>query len=76
MSLKIKYEEFEKNKEVVYDLMRDGFGITVILDNSFEPTYKNIESLKMFDFVILNRNLKQYENIMDYKEEIKNIIEI
>lgn len=76
VSLKIKYEEFEKNKEVVYDLMRDGFGITVILDNSFEPTYKNIESLKMFDFIILNRNLKQYENIMDYKEEMKNVIEI
>lgn len=76
ISLKIKYEEFLKNKEVVYELMREGFKITVILDNSFEVNFKNIESLKMFEFVIINRNLKQYEEIINNKENISNIIEI
>lgn len=76
ISLKIKYEEFEKNKETVYDLMREGFGITIILDNALEINYKNIESLKMFDYVIVNRNWKHYGDIIEYKDEIKNIIEI
>lgn len=76
ISLKIKYEEFSKNKEVVYDLMREGFKITIILDNSFEANFKNIESLQMFEFVIINKNLKQYEEIISNKESISNIIEI
>lgn len=76
ISLKIKHEEFLKNKEVVYDLMREGFKITIILDNSFEVNFKNIESLQMFEFVIINKNLKQYEEIICNKENIHNIIEI
>lgn len=76
ISLKIKYEEFLKNKEVVYDLMREGFKITIILDNSFEANFKNIEGLQMFEFVIINKNLKQYEEIINNKESICNIIEI
>lgn len=76
ISLKIKYEDFLKNREVIYELMREGFKITAILDNSFEVNFKNIESLQMFQFVIINKNLKQYEEIIKNKENIRNIIEI
>ena len=76
ISLKIKYEDFLKNKQEVYDLMREGYRITVILDNSFEPSFKEIESLQMFEFVIINKNLKQYGEIISNKESISNIIEI
>ena len=64
ISLKIKYEDFLKNKQEVYDLMRDGYKITVILDNSFEPNFKDIESLQMFEFVIINQGLKYYEEVI------------
>lgn len=76
ISLKIKYEDFLKNKEEVYDLMRDGYKITVILDNSFEPSFKDIESLQMFEFVIINQGLKYYEDIINDKQNLHNIIEI
>ena len=76
ISLKIKYEEFLKNSETVFELMREGYKITVILDNSFEPNFKNIESLQMFEFVIINRNLKNYVEIMNSIENLYNIIEI
>ena len=56
--------------------MREGYKITVILDNSFEPNFKNIESLQMFEFVIINRNLKNYEEIMNNIDNLHNIIEI
>lgn len=76
ISLKIKYEEFLKNSETVFELMREGYKITVILDNSFEPNFKNIESLQMFEFVIINRNLKNYEEIINNIDNLHNIIEI
>ena len=76
ISLKIKYEEFLKNSETVFELMREGYKITVILDNSFESNFKNIESLQMFEFVIINRNLKNYEEIINNIDSLHNIIEI
>ena len=76
ISLKIKYEEFLKNSETVFELMREGYKITVILDNSFESNFKNIESLQMFEFVIINSNLKNYVEIMNSIENLHNIIEI
>ena len=76
ISLKVKYEQFVKNKETVYDLMREGYKITIILDNSFEPNFKNMESLHMFEFVLINKNLKNYKEIMENKESLNNIIEI
>lgn len=76
ISLKIRYEQFLENKEAIYELMREGFKITIILDNSFDVTLKNIETLQMFEFAIVSRELKQYEEIIKNKEHIKNIIEI
>lgn len=76
ISLKVKYEQFLKNKEIVYELMREGYKITIILDNSFEPNFKNMESLQMFEFVLINKNLKNYQEIIENKESLNNIIEI
>jgi hypothetical protein len=74
--LKIKYENFLENKQEIYDLMRDGYKITVILDNSFIPNFKDIESLKIFEYVIINQGLKYYEDIIENKGNLHNIIEI
>ena len=76
VSIKLKYETFIENKEKIYELMRNGYKITIILDNSFKPDYKNIESLATFKYVIINRDLKKYKEIISYKKRIKNIIEI
>ena len=76
VSLKIRYEQFAKNKEVVYELMRNGYRITIILDNSFDVTFKNVETLQMFEFVIVSRDLKKYKEIKQNIEELHNIIEI
>ena len=76
VSLKIRYEYFVQNKETVYELMRNGYKITIILDNSFDVTFKNIETLQMFEFVIISRELKEYSEIKQNIKELKNIIEI
>lgn len=74
--LKIKHEQFLEKKEKFYDLMKDGYRIAIIIDNSFEVNYKNIETLKMFRFIILNKQLSNYEEIIQYKDNLKNVIEI
>lgn len=76
VSLKIRYEQFQKNKDIVYELMRNGYKITVILDNSFEMSFKNVEALKMFEFVIISKEFKKYNEIMQEIKEWNNIIEI
>ncbi len=76
VSLKIRYEYFVQNRETVYELMRNGYKITIILDNSFDVTFKNIETLQMFEFVIISRELKEYSEIKQNIKELKNIIEI
>ena len=77
LSLKIRHEYFVENKEAVYELMREGYRFAIILDNSFEANYKNMENLKMFKYVILNKESKQYGQVMQFNQEVKNnIIEI
>lgn len=70
--IKIRYENYTQYKEKIYQLMQNGFNIALILDNSFEVNFKNIESLRLFKYVILNKNLKQYEKIKN--EKINNLI--
>ena len=77
ISLKIRYEYFLPNKEEIYELMREGYRFSIILDNSFEANQKNMENLKMFKYVILSKESQQYEQIIKLNEEINNnIIEI
>ena len=77
LCLKIRHEHFIENKEAVYELMREGYRFAIILDNSFEANYKNMENLKMFKYVLLNKDSKQYGQVMQFNKEVKNnIIEI
>lgn len=77
LCLKIRHEHFIENKETVYELMREGYRFAIILDNSFEANYKNMENLKMFKYVLLNKDSKQYGQVMQFNKEVKNnIIEI
>lgn len=77
LCLKIRNEHFIENKEAVYELMREGYRFAIILDNSFEANYKNMENLKMFKYVLLNKDSKQYGQVMQFNKEVKNnIIEI
>lgn len=77
ISLKIRYEHYLENQEKVHQLMREGFAFTIILDNSFEVNYKNMENLKMFKNVLLNKESKHYSQIIKANENIdNNIIEI
>lgn len=76
LSLKIRYNDFLNNKEAVYELMRSGFKIAIIIDKSFEISYENIEKLDMFSYVLISKDSEIYDKIMKTNNKIKNLIEI
>lgn len=64
ISLKIRYEDFIQNKEAIYEIMREGYNFTVILDKTFDLNYKNLEKLKIFKYIIVNRDLPYCDEIV------------
>ena len=76
LNIKIKYEDFTNNKELIYDLMREGFKFAVILDNTIDTTYGTLQKLNAFRYIIISKNLRNYNGIMENKIILKNIIEI
>lgn len=76
VNLKITYKEFLKNKDNIYELMRDGFKFAVILDNSFEPEYANFERLNAFYYTIASKKLDYYDKVITNESIIKRLIKI
>ena len=76
ISLKVKYSEYKQNKEKIHELLRNGYQFAVVLDSSFSGTYKEIENLQIFKYVIVKIGTKQHEKITKENMELSNIIEI
>lgn len=76
ISLKIRYEQFNKNKEQIYELMRNGFKIAVILDSTVNTERTEIERLNIFSYILINKDASYYDDIMKNKKILRNVIEI
>ncbi len=76
VNLKITYKEFLKNKDNIYELMREGFKFAVILDDSFEPDYANFERLNAFYYTIASKKLDYYDKVITNESMIKRLIKI
>ena len=73
ISFKIKYKDFLENKQFVYELMRQGFKIAIIIDKSFVVDNLNIEKLNVFSYIIINRKSRYYKDINN-SENLQDII--
>lgn len=76
ISLKIKYKDFIENKEMVYELIRNGFRMAIVLDDSIDVTFSELDKLNVFEYVIVNKKMKKYEEIIKNKIVINNLVEI
>lgn len=74
ISLKIRYEQFNKNKEQIYELMRNGFKIAVILDSTVNTERTEIERLNIFSYILINKDASYYDDIMKNKKILRNVI--
>ncbi len=55
ITIKITYTDFVKEKESIYDLIRQGFKFAVILANDFEETEENLAIMAVFKYIIINK---------------------
>lgn len=76
ISLKVKYEDFITYKEQIYELMRQGFRFAIIVDDTMDSSYSTLSKLNVFSYIIINKKLKNYDEIMENRVILKNIIEI
>ena len=72
--LKLQYCDFEANKELIYDLMKEGYRFAIIIDDSFEPTLTNLRKLSIFKYMLVPEKCKNYETIKEEQTKINNII--
>ena len=74
IKIKIKYKDFVENKEKIYELMQRGFKFAIIIDETFKIETEEIRKLLMFDYVLISKSNKNFDNFMEYKEPIENLI--
>lgn len=76
MSLKIKYDAFTKYKDEIYEIINRGFKVSVILDNSFEENYENVQKIELFTYILINEDISEYSIIPKRKTLENKIIKI
>ena len=72
--LKIQYHDLDENKELIYDLMKEGYRFAIIIDDFFEPTLTNLRKLSIFKYMLVSEKCKNYEIIKEEQTKINNII--
>lgn len=72
--LKITYQDFEENKELVYDLIKDGYRFAIIIDDTFNPTLINLRKLSIFKYMLVPETCKHFDRIQDVQTKLSNII--
>ena len=67
MIMEISYDDFINNKDLVYDLIREGYKFGVIINDEFSD---NIQLLEVFEFILLNGKLEKLPKL----KKIDNVI--
>ena len=73
INLNITYEEYNNHKTQVQRLINEGFQFVITLDNTLKHT-EDIEKLKMFNTIVLPKNLHLYKEIKKHKVKLANKI--
>lgn len=74
IKIKIKYRDFIIHREEIYELMKNGYKFAVIIDDSFIISKEHIRKLEIFEFVIVSKKLKYFEEFQENAEGLENLI--
>lgn len=74
IKIKIKYREFIVHREEIYELMKKGYKFAIIVDDSFIISREHIRKLEIFNYIILSKKLKYFEEFQENSEGLENII--
>ena len=73
VNLKVNYEDLEKDKKYIFDLMKDGYKFALELDNTLKDAGE-IEKLSMFSYIVVPKKVKLYKELMRRYKKVNKII--
>jgi len=71
---KITYADFKSHKNLIYDYVKEGFKFAMIIDDSFIVTDANLRGLKLFNYILVKPNSKNYAKIKNKESKISNTV--
>ena len=71
---KLFYHDFEENKELIYELMKDGFRFAIIIDDTFNPSIMELKKLSIFKYLLVTEQSKNYYEIKRLEQYLNNIV--
>ena len=74
IKIKIKYRDFIIHRNEIYELMKEGYKFAVIIDDSFIISKEHIKKLAIFNYVIISKKLKYFEEFQENSEGLENLI--
>lgn len=72
--LKLNYQDFEENKELIYELMKDGFRFAIIIDDTFNPSIMDLKKLSIFKYLLIEEQSKNFDEIKRLEQYLNNIV--
>ncbi len=72
--LKLNYQDFEENKELIYELMKDGFRFAIIIDDTFNPSIMELKKLSIFKYLLIAEQSKNFDEIKRVEQYLNNIV--
>lgn len=69
-TFKISYSDFLLFKEEIYELKRDGYNFSVVIDSSYIDDDVNFTKLQLFKYVIIDKVDYKYERLLKLKSII------
>lgn len=74
IKIKIKYRDFIIHRNEIYELMKEGYKFAVIIDDSFIISKEHIKKLAIFNYVIISKKLKYFEEFQENSEGLEKLI--
>lgn len=74
IKIKIKYRDFIIHREEIYELMKNGYKFAVIIDDSFIISKEHMKKLEIFNYIIVSKKLKYFEEFQENAEQLENLI--
>ena len=69
--LKIYYKDFKENKNTIYECIKDGYQVAIIVDDEFMKDEVKSYELDIFSYIIINNKKYKYSELLDNKRLIE-----
>ena len=69
--LKVTYDEYIKNRSEINNLIKNNYSVCLEIDDTFDM---NLDDLVLFTYVLVNKNYKYYNNVVDSVKDIKTTL--